>query len=89
MLKLEHTCLSAAEFKGFSLGKALNEQAQSLGVNRLGSKSYRMEEWKLFLKAKNQLFKTLVDYCRHGPSAAKVENVEVNDEKYKGEFSEF
>ncbi len=31
----------------------------------------------------------LVDYCWHGPLAAKVENIEINYELYKGEFSGF
>jgi acylphosphatase len=31
----------------------------------------------------------VVDYCRHGPSFAKVENVEVAYEDYKGEFADF
>ncbi len=33
--------------------------------------------------------KALVDYCRHGPPYARVENVEVNYEGYKGEFIDF
>jgi acylphosphatase len=33
--------------------------------------------------------KMLVDYCRYGPSAARVENVEVIFENYKGDFSDF
>jgi acylphosphatase len=33
--------------------------------------------------------KEVVDYCRHGPSFAKVENVEVAFENYKAEFSDF
>ncbi len=33
--------------------------------------------------------KQVVDYCRHGPSFAKVENVEVAFEDYKGEFTNF
>jgi acylphosphatase len=33
--------------------------------------------------------KSLVDYCRHGPLAARVENVGVKPEKYKAEFSTF
>jgi acylphosphatase len=31
----------------------------------------------------------VVDYCRHGPSFAKVENLEVVFENYKGEFPNF
>lgn len=30
--------------------------------------------------------KTLVDYCRHGPSSARVENIEVIYENFKDEF---
>lgn len=33
--------------------------------------------------------KALVDYCHRGPSSARVDNVEVNYEDYKGEFSDF
>ena len=31
----------------------------------------------------------LVEYCHHGPSAAKVDHVEVNQENFKNEFSDF
>ncbi len=33
--------------------------------------------------------KTLIDYCRHGPSAARVDDLEVRNENYVGEFSGF
>ena len=33
--------------------------------------------------------KKLVEYCRHGPSSAKVDNIEVNHENYKDDFSDF
>jgi acylphosphatase len=33
--------------------------------------------------------KALVDYCRHGPSYSKVENVEAAYETYQGEFADF
>ena len=31
----------------------------------------------------------LLEYCRHGPSAARVDNVKFEWEEYKGEFSDF
>ena len=40
-------------------------------------------------EGEEEAVKALVEYCRHGPSSAKVENVEVNYEKYLGEFSDF
>jgi acylphosphatase len=33
--------------------------------------------------------KALVEYCRLGPSAARVDNIEVRNENYVGEFSDF
>jgi acylphosphatase len=33
--------------------------------------------------------KEVVDYCKHGPSFAKVENIQVDYEPYKGEFTNF
>ncbi|MGD6935300.1 MAG: acylphosphatase [Candidatus Bathyarchaeia archaeon] len=33
--------------------------------------------------------KEVVDYCRHGPSFARVENCEVSFEDFKGEFTGF
>jgi acylphosphatase len=33
--------------------------------------------------------KELVDFCRHGTSSAKVNNVEINYEPYKNEFNDF
>ncbi|MCL1978184.1 MAG: acylphosphatase [Candidatus Bathyarchaeota archaeon] len=35
------------------------------------------------------LVKEVIDYCRHGPSFAKVESVEVAFEDYKGDFLDF
>jgi acylphosphatase len=64
-----------AECRGFSSGKALNCKLNAL-VLKVGQETYR-------------LYSSLVDYCRHGPTAAKVENIEINYEKYKGEFSGF
>jgi len=40
-------------------------------------------------EGKESAVKKLVDYCSHGPPAARVENVEVNYENYKNDFSNF
>jgi len=31
----------------------------------------------------------VVEYCRHGPNSAKIENVEIHYENYKGDFFDF
>jgi acylphosphatase len=41
------------------------------------------------LEGEESAVKKLVEYCRHGPSSAKVENIEVTYEHYKAEFSDF
>jgi len=40
-------------------------------------------------EGEEQAVNWLVDYCRHGPSFAKVENIQVDYEPYKGEFTNF
>jgi acylphosphatase len=40
-------------------------------------------------EGKEQAVKTLVEYCHHGPSAARVDSVEVNYENCSGEFADF
>jgi acylphosphatase len=33
--------------------------------------------------------KSLIEFCRHGPSTARVDDLEVRNENYIGEFSDF
>ena len=40
-------------------------------------------------EGEEQAVKALVEYCRHGPSYAKVTNLEVGWEEYRGEFDDF
>jgi acylphosphatase len=63
-------------------------QAQSLGVKGWARNLSDGRVEAVFEGDKSAVQK-LVDYCRHGPTAAKVENIEINYEKYKGEFSGF
>ena len=43
----------------------------------------------VFEGEKNQPLRVLLDIVYHGPSAAKVDKVEVEYEKFAGEFSDF
>ena len=40
-------------------------------------------------EGEEELVKRMIDFCRRGPPRARVENVEVRWEPYRGEFSEF
>ena len=40
-------------------------------------------------EGEEQAVDAIVDYCRHGPEAARVDNLEVSIENYMGEFTDF
>jgi acylphosphatase len=63
-------------------------QAQSLGVKGWARNLSDGRGEAVFEGDKSAVQK-LVDYCRRGPLAAKVENIKINHEKYMGEFSGF
>lgn len=63
-------------------------QAQSLGVKGW-VRNLPDGRVEAVFEGKESAVKKLVDYCRHGPLAARVENVEVNHENYENEFSNF
>jgi acylphosphatase len=63
-------------------------KAQSLGVKGWIRNLFDGRVEVVFEGDKSQV-EILVDYCRHGPPAARVENIEVNYENYKGEFYSF
>jgi acylphosphatase len=63
-------------------------KAQSLGVKGWIRNLFDGRVEVVFEGDKSQV-EILVDYCRIGPPAARVENIEVNYENYKGEFYSF
>jgi acylphosphatase len=63
-------------------------KAQSLGVKGWIRNLFDGRVEAVFEGDKSQV-EILVDYCRHGQPAARVENIEVNYENYKGEFYSF
>ena len=63
-------------------------QAQSLGINGwiLNLPDGRVEA---VFEGEEKTVKSLVEYCRHGPSLAIVTSIDVEWEPYKGEFSDY
>ena len=41
------------------------------------------------LEGDDSAVEELVEWCRHGPAAAKVDDVKISEEKFKGEFDGF
>ncbi len=77
MAKVRAHVFVSGRVQGVFFRQKTKRQAESLG-SQVGFEIWRMAEWKQFLKAKNRLLNKLVEYCHHGPSAAKVTNVEVD-----------
>jgi acylphosphatase len=64
------------------------QQADALGV--LGwVRNLPDGKVEAIFEGEEQAVKTLVEFSRHGPSYAKVENVTVTYEDYAGEFADF
>ena len=63
-------------------------QAQSLGVKGW-VRNLLDDRVEAVFEGEKSAVEKLVDYCRHGPSVARVNGIEVRNEMYKGEFSDF
>jgi len=64
------------------------QRAESLGVNGWVRNLLDGRVEAIF-EGEEQAVKALVDYCQYGPSYARVTNVDVAWEPYRGEFSDF
>jgi acylphosphatase len=74
--------------QGVFFRQKTKQQAQILGVTGWvrNLPDGRVES---VFEGEEQAVKALVEYCHHGPSYARVENVDVTWEDYRGEFSDF
>lgn len=64
------------------------QQADSLGVNGW-VRNLPDGGVEAVFEGDEEAVKALVEYCDHGPSYARVTNVNVVWEEYRGEFSDF
>jgi len=74
--------------QGVFFSQNTKRQAQSRGVCGWVSNLPDGRVEALF-EGEEAAVKEVVDYCRHGPSFAKVDNFEVVFEEFKGEFAGF
>jgi acylphosphatase len=88
MLNVRAHVFVSGRVQGVFFRQSTQIQAQSLGLKGWARNLSDGRVEAVFEGDKSAVQK-LVDYCRHGPTAAKVENIEINYEKYKGEFSGF
>jgi acylphosphatase len=88
MVKTRAHVFVSGRVQGVFFRQSTQLQAQSLGV-RGWIRNLPYGRVEAVFEGEESAVQKLVDYCRHGPPAAKVENVEINHEDFKGEFSSF
>ena len=74
--------------QGVFFRQKTKRQAESLGVNGW-VRNLPDGRVEAVFEGEEEAVEALVDYCRHGPPYARVTNVEVLREPYRGEFSDF
>lgn len=88
MNKARAHVLVSGKVQGVFFRQKTKRQAQSLGVKGW-VRNLPDGRVEAVFEGEEQAVKALVEYCRHGPSYAIVENVNVNYENYSGEFTDF
>lgn len=74
--------------QGVFFRQKTKQQADSLGVNGW-VRNLPDGGVEAVFEGDEEAVKALVEYCDHGPSYARVTNVNVVWEEYRGEFSDF
>jgi len=88
MVKARVHVLVSGTVQGVFFRQKTKQQAESLGINGWVRNLADGRVEGVF-EGDEQAVKALVDYCRHGPSYARVTNVDAAWEPYSGEFSGF
>ena len=88
MVKVRVHVFVSGRVQGVFFRQSTQRQAQSLGVKGWVRNLPEGRVEAVFEGAEPAV-KALVDYCRHGPSAARVDHLEVRNETYVGEFLGF
>jgi len=88
MTKVRARVFVSGIVQGVFFRQKTKRQAESLGVNGW-VRNLPDGRVEAVFEGEEQAVKALVDYCYHGPSYARVTNVDVLWEPYRGEFSGF
>ena len=87
-MKVRAHLLVSGRVQGVFFRQSTQVEAQSLGVN--GWVRNLMDgRVEAVFEGEEHAVKMLVNYCRQGPPAARVTNLDVSYGPYKGEFSDF
>ncbi|MCW3995101.1 MAG: acylphosphatase [Candidatus Bathyarchaeota archaeon] len=88
MAKIRAHVFVSGRVQGVFFRQATKRQAQNHGVTGWVR---NLPDWRVeaVFEGEETAVRALVDFCHHGPSSARVDNIEVNYEPYKGEFAGF
>jgi acylphosphatase len=87
-MKVRAHLLVSGRVQGVFFRQSTKVEARSLGIN--GWVRNLMDgRVEVVFEGEEHDVKMLVNYCRQGPPAAKVTNIDVTYGPYKGEFSDF
>ena len=88
MVKARVHLFVSGRVQGVFFRQKTKQQAESLSVNGW-VRNLSDGRVEAVFEGEAEAVKALVEYCHQGPSSARVENVEVNYENHRGEFSDF
>jgi acylphosphatase len=88
MVKVRVHLFVSGRVQGVFFREETRHLAENLGVNGW-IQNLPGSRVEAVFEGEEEDVKTLVEYCRHGPSRAKVMAVDVDWEPYNGEFSCF
>jgi acylphosphatase len=88
MVKVRVHVFVSGRVQGVFFRQSTQRKAQSLSIKGWVRNLHDGRVEAVF-EGEEPAVKTLIDYCRHGPSVARVDDIEVTNENYIGEFSDF
>ena len=88
MVKARVHMFVSGKVQGVFFRQKTKRQAQSLGIKGW-VRNLPDGRVEAVFEGEEEAVKALVEYCHHGPSYARVENVNVSYENYSGEFTDF
>lgn len=88
MVNIRAHVFVSGRVQGVFFRQSTQIQAQSLGVHGWARNLLDGRVEAIF-EGEASAVQKMVNYCKHGPTAAKVENIQINLEEFKDEFSSF
>ena len=79
---------ASGRVQGVFFRQKTKQQADSLDVNGW-VRNLPDGRVEAVFEGEEEAVKALVEYCHHGPSYARVTNIDASWEDYRGEFSDF